>query len=253
MIKKVLIIEDEPEAIVYITQLMESFKEYKIVGVFKNGSTALEFICKNEVDLLLLDMEIPGIKGFDILRAVHDKILAAIVISGCSQYAIESFGIEKHFVIDYIRKPIYLDALVSALNKYAENIALIQAKKIVENEIHNPLLTVMAKAERMRTLKKSTFVHIEKFSTHRYACRIWDIHGRQHEVKSALQDIMIKLPDHFIQISKKDIINLKKVVIDEQKENVYIKSLKKSLEISRFFEISKEKIEKYKVKILPVR
>lgn len=107
-----IIIDDEPLAV----KLMESYVTktpfLELKGSFTNGGQAFEFIQDNPVDLLLCDIQMPGLSGMDLSKMLPDGT-RIIFTTAFSQYAIEGF---KVHALDYLLKPISYDDFLAAAN-----------------------------------------------------------------------------------------------------------------------------------------
>ena len=70
---KVLIVEDDPMVAMINEQYIKRNKNFELVGKCSNGSSALDFLDNNDVDLLILDVYMPKMDGFETLRRVRNK------------------------------------------------------------------------------------------------------------------------------------------------------------------------------------
>jgi len=98
-----LIVDDEPLARDYIRNLLKSDDEIKIVGEYGDGKSAAQFIRENKPDLVFLDIQMPEMDGFSLLKTLDAGNLPAIIFTTAfEEYAIRSF--EFH-ALDYLLKP----------------------------------------------------------------------------------------------------------------------------------------------------
>ena len=77
---KVLIVEDDPMVTMINEQYVKKNKNFEIVGKCSDGLSALEFLEHNEVDLIVLDVYMPHMDGFETLRRIRNKQIAVEVI-----------------------------------------------------------------------------------------------------------------------------------------------------------------------------
>ncbi len=110
---RTLIIDDEPLAHEIILQYVEEMESIVIIGQCYSALEALNFLRKEPVDLLFLDIKMPKLKGTDFLRILEKKPLV-IVTSAFEEYALESFELD---VCDYLLKPFRFDRFLKATNK----------------------------------------------------------------------------------------------------------------------------------------
>ncbi len=102
-----IIIDDQKEAIGVIEDHLKKFSQLKLVTVFTDSLEGLEFLEKNQVDLVFLDIEMPNLNGLDFIESLRSKkgknIPKFIFTTGYHKYALS--GYEKG-VIDFLIKPI---------------------------------------------------------------------------------------------------------------------------------------------------
>lgn len=123
---KVLIVEDDPMVAMINEQYIKRNKNFELVGKCSNGSSALDFFDNNDVDLLILDVYMPKMDGFETLRRVRNKKITvdAIMVTAANDRA--SLEEALHLgIVDYLVKPFTFDRFQMALEKYiSQNNAL---------------------------------------------------------------------------------------------------------------------------------
>lgn len=112
----VIIIDDEPIAIDVIKSHLKNFLQFTICGSFTNAFEAVQILNEKNIDLLFLDIEMPGINGVDFLKALKHPP-SVIFTTAYREYAVEAFDLD---VIDYLLKPISLDRFFKATNRFFE-------------------------------------------------------------------------------------------------------------------------------------
>jgi len=117
-----LIVDDEPLAHGVITEYAKDIPFINITGHCYRATEALDFLNKQQVDLIFLDIRMPKLNGLDFLRTLQHKPLV-IITSAYEEYALESFDLA---VCDYLLKPFRLDRFLKAVNRALE---LYQLKK----------------------------------------------------------------------------------------------------------------------------
>jgi two-component system LytT family response regulator len=113
---KSLIIDDEPSARSRLARLLEKHPLVSVIGESDNGPDAIMQIEKLRPDLLFLDVEMPGLTGFDILRALPDTTTLPLVIfvTGYDQHALAAFEANA---LAYLLKPVEPDRLAHAVER----------------------------------------------------------------------------------------------------------------------------------------
>ncbi|WP_199139494.1 LytR/AlgR family response regulator transcription factor [Pedobacter sp. ASV12] len=111
-----LIIDDEPLAHNIILTYLDDIPFITVAGQFYRATEALDFLSKNEIDLIFLDIRMPKLNGLDFIRTLTHKPII-IITSAYEEYALESFDLD---VCDYLRKPFRFDRLLKAANRALE-------------------------------------------------------------------------------------------------------------------------------------
>lgn len=117
---KTIIVDDEALARRGLKLRLSARDDVEIVAEAKNGREALELIGKHQPDLVFLDIQMPGMDGFDVMRGLPaDNIPAVVFVTAFNDYAIKAF--EAH-ALDYLLKPIEDSRLFEALDRVSENL-----------------------------------------------------------------------------------------------------------------------------------
>jgi two-component system LytT family response regulator len=110
---KALIVDDERLARVELARLLAAHPEVEVAGEARNGEEALEMIQRLVPDLVFLDIQMPGMTGFEVLEQLDD-VPPVIFTTAYDQYAIRAFEVSA---LDYLLKPIVPARLAAALAK----------------------------------------------------------------------------------------------------------------------------------------
>jgi len=109
-----MIVDDEPVAIRIIRQHLEKLNNYEIVATGSNAMDAFVYLGQNEVDLLLLDIEMPELNGLEMYRSLKNPP-KLILVTAHRDYAVEGFEVNA---IDYLMKPVSFSRLLKALQRF---------------------------------------------------------------------------------------------------------------------------------------
>jgi len=121
---KTLIVDDEPIARQVLREELEIFPEIQIVGEAEDGGEALQQIANLQPDLVFLDLQMPGMGGFEVVRNLKGGRLPVIVIvTAFDQHAMEAF---EAGAVDYLLKPVN----EARLRKAVERAAALQGKPL---------------------------------------------------------------------------------------------------------------------------
>lgn len=108
-----LIVDDEPLAIEVLERYVKKTPSLNLAGTFLSAQEAAVFLANNPVDLLFLDIRMPGLDGLTLSRTLVDKALV-IFTTAYQEYAVESYKVEA---LDYLLKPINYQEFSAAVDK----------------------------------------------------------------------------------------------------------------------------------------
>ena len=124
---KVLIVEDDPMVAMINEQFVSRHKDFVVAHKCNDGKSALEYIDENEVDLIILDVFMPYMDGFETLRQIRKKQISVDVIMVTAANEREQLKEGLHLgVVDYLVKPFTFERFKVALDKF---IAQVEALK----------------------------------------------------------------------------------------------------------------------------
>ena len=110
---KALIVDDERLARAELRRLLQAHPEIEISGEARNGAEALTLIASLAPDVIFLDVQMPGMSGFELLEQLYDAP-QVIFTTAFDQHAVQAFTANA---LDYLLKPIAADRLATALAK----------------------------------------------------------------------------------------------------------------------------------------
>lgn len=108
-----LIIDDEEGAHLVLEHYLKDLSSLRLSGSFYNAIEAMEYIYNHPVDLIFLDINMPGLSGMEMLASMASPPLV-ILTTAYVEYALESY---KYQVVDYLVKPIHYPNFIAALDK----------------------------------------------------------------------------------------------------------------------------------------
>lgn len=101
---KVLIVDDEPAARRGVRQLLAAFPEFAVAGECRNGAEALAALDASAPDVIFLDIQMPGIDGFEVIRRrTIERMPEVVFLTAFDQFALRAFDAEA---LDYLVKPV---------------------------------------------------------------------------------------------------------------------------------------------------
>ncbi len=194
-------IDDEPKALEVIQLFAEKVPFIEIKEYFRNPFDALSYLKDNEVDLLLLDINMPDLNGIEFLDSL-EKIPHVIFTTAYSEYAVQSYDYKA---VDYLLKPYTLARFIKAINRVNEmyNNPTEPSNKAIENDF------IEIKTDNgILQIKLDEIYYIEGAQNYFF------IHtaNKKHMVLGRLKDIETKLPEtRFCRVHKSFIIALDKI------------------------------------------
>ena len=118
---RTLIVDDEPLARKRLRTLLAAFADVQVVAEAENGAEAVTKIETQSADLLLLDVQMPDLDGFGVLRMAETEALPLVIfVTAYDQYAVNAFEVSA---VDYLLKPVRRERLAQALARAREQLA----------------------------------------------------------------------------------------------------------------------------------
>ena len=113
MTLRAYVVDDEALAVKRLTRLLDETRRVDVIGSTTDPEAALAFLQRNRVDILFLDVQMPGLSGFELLERLDwDPIV--VFTTAYDRYAIDAFSVNS---IDYLLKPIEPERLDRAIDK----------------------------------------------------------------------------------------------------------------------------------------
>jgi len=113
-------IDDEPKALEVIERYCQKIGLANLKATFREPLKAIDFLNREKVDLIFLDINMPDISGMQLLQTLSPRPLI-IFTTAYSQYAVESYALNA---LDYLLKPVTFERFLMAINKAAAALSL---------------------------------------------------------------------------------------------------------------------------------
>jgi len=110
---KAVIVDDEPHALDIIAKYLTHFPEVEVVETCTDGMSAFHTLQRKTVDLMFLDVKMPGINGVELLKSLKNPP-KVIFTTAFTEYAVEGFELDA---VDYLVKPISFNRFLKAMDK----------------------------------------------------------------------------------------------------------------------------------------
>ena len=198
---KCLIVDDNTMARMAMKQLVKQVKDLELVQECADAMEAYNAINEKQVDLLFLDIEMPGMSGLDLIRNLGNKKPLIIFTTAKKDYAVEAFELN---VVDYLVKPVSPARFLQAIEKANEAYASIKQEVKVEDQAF-----VFVKDNGvLKRVNVDDILFLEAMGDY------VKVHTSQkfHVLHSTLKAIEEKLPpSKFIRVHRSYIISINKI------------------------------------------
>lgn len=218
-----LIVDDETVAREIIASHLSHFSYVTVVGSCASALEAFDLINKHEIDLIFLDINMPGISGISFAKSINTDI-KIIFTTAYRDYAVEGFELRA---VDYLLKPISLERLEKALNNFQSRYQSSYKPNINISESADFMF--VRSDRKMIKIDYDHIIYIESYSDY------LKIHLNDHTIvtRETISAIEAKLPKkHFMRIHRSYIISIQRI---ESFTNEYIMIFGKALPISRSY------------------
>jgi two-component system LytT family response regulator len=204
----VMIIDDEAPARDKLKKYLANDPRFVCIAEAQNGEQAILAINQHHPKLLLLDIQMPGLSGFDVLRLMDPQNIAVIFTTAYDEYALDAFEVSA---VDYLLKPISEARFKQALEKVVASVSVNWQEKI-SNVLHNLKSENHIQRLSVRHGQYTKIVKVEDIqfiqSQHRLI-RVFTLDGAKYWTNEKLTDLERRLnPKIFMRIHRGSIINL---------------------------------------------
>lgn len=230
---RTLIVDDEPLARRGLELRLAEAADVEVVAQCANGREALEAVAEQAPDLVFLDVQMPGMDGFEVLSALHSQqgedLPAVVFVTAYDEYAVRAF--EAH-ALDYLLKPVEDERLADSLQRVRERLDERRSDeqrgrmlRLLEELTGEDAEAVQARVQDpeggrwLRTLTVRDGRRIHRVPTREisyveaagdYMCVHAD--GRTHILRQTMKSLVDQLnPQRFQRIHRSTIVNVEKV------------------------------------------
>lgn len=220
MVIRCLIIDDEPLARQLLESYVQQVPSLQLVQSCTSAIEAFQVLHQQEVDLLFLDIQMPGINGLSFLKSLKQPP-QVIFTTAYTEHAVEAFELEA---LDYLLKPITFERFIKAIQKITKK----EEAATPTSQVTNHVLFIKEN-KRLVRIEHNDILFVEGFGD--YVKVVTTNHT--HVTYSSLNKIGELLPaGHFFRIHRSYIINLNKL---NYLEGNYVKVAAHSLPIGLTF------------------
>jgi two-component system, LytTR family, response regulator len=213
---RTLIVDDEPLAREWVRNGLQEEADIEIIGECGDGFEAVQAISDQKPDLVLLDVQMPGLDGFGVLASVDAADLPAIIfITAFDRYALKAF--EAH-AVDYLMKPFSGERLHEAVDRARGEIDRSSSKELkvalralledIQRERTYPEWLLIKKDERSVFLRVADIDWVESSRNNvrlHVGKEVYVFHETTTGIESHLD------PKHFFRIHRSTIVNIERI------------------------------------------
>ena len=229
---RVIVVDDEPLARRLIIARLIDYPEFEVVAECGNGRQAVDAVDKLSPDLMFLDIQMPGLGGFDVIRSLgSDKMPAVIFVTAFDAFAIDAFDANA---IDYLLKPISEERFSRALARALVRLRQDQASHAEKRNLFGALNAIADRVrekseaqtvgqsndqdERKISIKDGDSVMLVVESDIDWVDAAGDymcihVNGKTHVIRSTMHDLLSRLDQNkFKRVHRSTVVNTDRIV-----------------------------------------
>jgi two-component system, LytTR family, response regulator len=215
---RVVVADDEPIGRQRLVRLLQSEPDTEVLAACADGEEAVEAIREHAPDVVLLDIQMPHLDGFEVVAALGDAQQPAVIfVTAHDQYALRAFEVHA---FDYLLKPVEQDRLRDALAR-----AVAPATRSAPGSSTRRILTLLEELNArdrsrgrdrlvVRTPERAFFLRSETVDWVEAAGKFVHLHvGRSvHALRESMAELEQELdPVRFLRISRSAIVNIDRI------------------------------------------
>ena len=216
-----IIVDDEAAARMIVEQLSSKISELDVIESFSNAMDAIKFLNQNTVDVVFLDIHMPGFSGIDFVQTLKNPPRIVLTTSD-TNFAIEAYEYEP--IVDYLVKPITQERFEKSIVK-------------IKNALSKKTVTDQVSTKTASNAEEDIYINIDRRLIKLKLDDILIIEAKgdyidvktekkTYRVHNTLKSIKDKLPDNiFLQIHRSFIINFTKIIDIEDNSVLIEKSV----------------------------
>jgi two-component system LytT family response regulator len=196
---RVLLVDDEPPALRRMRRMLAAEPDVEVVGECGTGAEAVEQVRSLEPDLVLLDVQMPGGDGFEVVEQLGASVLPLVVfVTAYDEYALRAFDAAA---LDYLVKPVRRPRLRTAIARARERVGRAEPRPrsdrlLIDRGRHMDVLAV-DEIDWIEAADNHVIVHVGK---------------EAHRFRRTMEQTLERLPpDRFVRAHRSTIVNLSRV------------------------------------------
>jgi two-component system, LytTR family, response regulator len=214
---RILIADDEPKARRYLAEMLADYPGVEICAQAADGIATLEAIERLNPDVVLLDIQMPGLDGFEVIRELSGpKVPLIIFVTGYNKYALQAIKVSA---VDYLLKPIIEEELREALkraNRILQREFAISSMEAIQQirRLTEALAAQTLYVQRVLGQHKSKSLVLQVSDIQAFICTDEQVYAVINEkehwmLNHTLKDLEARLnPNCFVRVHRQAIVNI---------------------------------------------
>lgn len=191
---RVLIADDEPTARRGVRQLLAAFPDFVVVGECRDGNEVLAALERLAADVVFLDIQMPEISGFDVIRRrTPDRMPAVVFLTAYGQYALPAFDAEA---LDYLVKPVSETRFATTMKRLIKHLR-------GESGAEPSIVVSTSRGALVLNLREIDWIEAAD-----YYARLW-VGGRSYLLRQSLDQLEARVGEHgFVRTHRKALVRI---------------------------------------------
>lgn len=211
-----LIVDDEPLARGLLRSMLDAHPDVEVIGEAGSGRQAVEAVRDQQPDLMFLDVQMPGLDGFEVLHALaSDRLPEVVFVTAYDQYALRAFEVHA---LDYLLKPFDEERLARALDRARAHLRAPDRDRDRQRilELIDELRGVRRYRERLviKVGDRAFLQPVAEIDWIEADGKYVKVHvgPKHHTIRDTMSQLSGVLnPDQFLRISRSAIVNLDRI------------------------------------------
>lgn len=201
---RAVIADDEPPARRKLRRLLAREADVSIAGEASTGEETVALLRQNQPDVLFLDVQMPGLDGFQVLEAMGDLGETAVVfVTAYDEYAVRAFEVQA---LDYLLKPVTEDRLAAVMERLRVQLSRRMPKTKASFRFWKRILVQGPRLARFVQITEIDWIEADR----NYL--VLHCGDQEHLVRATLEAFAERLdPNEFVRINRSTVVNLDRV------------------------------------------
>ena len=225
---RALVVDDEPLALEFLCSLLRKSPGINVVGGCRNGREALIELAAQPIDVMFLDIQMPGLSGLDVVKRLQSDVMPLVIFATAhDEFALQAFDINA---VDYLLKPIDAAGVERALDRARERILTRGASVDAKGPVVSALMATRPdsghgdwvdvgdddQVAAKLAIKDGAETQLVPFADIDWVDAAGDymcVHsgGETHIMRSTMAQLLQRLPTNFVRIHRSTIVNVDRV------------------------------------------